>query len=110
MAEDLDYIPMPDNVVALINKTWAADIKLEVASKCSRLRRCAPLKSRTSAALQPPRAWLKICDDGKRIARSTVSRCTVVPIDRVSARSGRLKSRTTCFRLLTLAAALLWSW
>jgi len=27
MAEDLDYIPMPDNVVALVKKTWAADIK-----------------------------------------------------------------------------------
>jgi phosphate transport system substrate-binding protein len=27
MAEELDYIPMPDNVVKLIEKTWAADIK-----------------------------------------------------------------------------------
>jgi phosphate transport system substrate-binding protein len=27
MAEDLDYIPMPDSVVKLINKTWTADIK-----------------------------------------------------------------------------------
>lgn len=27
MAEELDYIPMPDNVVQLIEKTWAADIK-----------------------------------------------------------------------------------
>jgi phosphate transport system substrate-binding protein len=27
MAEELDYIPMPDNVVALVKKTWAADIK-----------------------------------------------------------------------------------
>jgi len=27
MAEDLDYIPMPDNVVKLIEKTWSADIK-----------------------------------------------------------------------------------
>ncbi len=26
-AEALDYIPMPDNVVGLIKKTWAADIK-----------------------------------------------------------------------------------
>jgi phosphate transport system substrate-binding protein len=26
MAEDLDYIPIPDNVVALIKKAWAADI------------------------------------------------------------------------------------
>ncbi|HLZ06236.1 MAG TPA: phosphate ABC transporter substrate-binding protein PstS [Bradyrhizobium sp.] len=26
-AEDLDYIPMPDNVVKLIEKTWSADIK-----------------------------------------------------------------------------------
>ncbi len=26
-AEALDYIPMPDNVVALIKKTWASDIK-----------------------------------------------------------------------------------
>ena len=25
-AEELDYIPMPDNVVALIKKAWAADI------------------------------------------------------------------------------------
>ena len=27
MAEDLDYIPLPANVVALVKKTWAADIK-----------------------------------------------------------------------------------
>ncbi|MGO8833004.1 MAG: phosphate ABC transporter substrate-binding protein PstS [Roseiarcus sp.] len=27
MAEDLDYIPMPDPVVALIKKTWASDMK-----------------------------------------------------------------------------------
>ena len=26
MAQDLDYIPMPDNVVALVEKMWAADI------------------------------------------------------------------------------------
>jgi phosphate transport system substrate-binding protein len=26
-AEDLDYIPMPESVVALIKKTWASDIK-----------------------------------------------------------------------------------
>ena len=27
MAEDLDYIPMPDNVVALVEKMWDKDIK-----------------------------------------------------------------------------------
>jgi len=27
MAEELDYIPMPDGVVKLIEKTWSADIK-----------------------------------------------------------------------------------
>ena len=27
MAEDLDYIPMPEPVVKLIEKTWSADIK-----------------------------------------------------------------------------------
>ena len=27
MAEDLDYIPMPDAVVALIKKTWATELK-----------------------------------------------------------------------------------
>jgi phosphate transport system substrate-binding protein len=27
MAEELDYIPLPDNVVGLVKKTWAADIK-----------------------------------------------------------------------------------
>jgi phosphate transport system substrate-binding protein len=27
MAEDLDYIPMPDSVVKLIQKTWSSDIK-----------------------------------------------------------------------------------
>jgi phosphate transport system substrate-binding protein len=27
MAEDLDYIPMPDPVVSLIKQTWAAQIK-----------------------------------------------------------------------------------
>jgi phosphate transport system substrate-binding protein len=27
IAEELDYIPMPDNVVKLIEKTWSADIK-----------------------------------------------------------------------------------
>jgi phosphate transport system substrate-binding protein len=27
MAEDLDYIPMPDSVVALVQKMWASDIK-----------------------------------------------------------------------------------
>ena len=26
-AEELDYIPMPDNVVKLIEKTWSSDIK-----------------------------------------------------------------------------------
>jgi len=27
MAEELDYIPMPDSVVKLIEKTWSAEIK-----------------------------------------------------------------------------------
>jgi phosphate transport system substrate-binding protein len=27
MAEELDYIPMPDKVVAEVEKMWAADIK-----------------------------------------------------------------------------------
>jgi phosphate transport system substrate-binding protein len=27
MAEELDYIPMPDAVVKMIEKTWSADIK-----------------------------------------------------------------------------------
>ncbi len=27
MAADLDYIPMPDNVVALVEKMWTADIQ-----------------------------------------------------------------------------------
>jgi len=27
MAEDLDYIPMPDSVVKQIEKTWSSDIK-----------------------------------------------------------------------------------
>jgi phosphate transport system substrate-binding protein len=27
MAEDLDYIPMPDSVVKLIEKTWSDEIK-----------------------------------------------------------------------------------
>ena len=27
LAEELDYIPMPDSVVQLIEKTWAAEIK-----------------------------------------------------------------------------------
>ena len=27
MAEELDYIPMPDSVVKLIEKTWSDDIK-----------------------------------------------------------------------------------
>jgi len=27
MAEDLDYIPMPDNVVKLVEAMWAKDIK-----------------------------------------------------------------------------------
>ena len=27
MAEDLDYVPMPDSVVKLIQKTWAGEIK-----------------------------------------------------------------------------------
>jgi phosphate transport system substrate-binding protein len=27
MAEELDYIPMPDSVMKLIEKTWSADIK-----------------------------------------------------------------------------------
>jgi phosphate transport system substrate-binding protein len=27
LAEDLDYVPMPDAVVTLVGKTWAADIK-----------------------------------------------------------------------------------
>ena len=27
MAEDLDYVPMPDNVVTAIQKVWAAQIK-----------------------------------------------------------------------------------
>ena len=27
MAEELDYIPMPEPVVKLIEKTWSADIK-----------------------------------------------------------------------------------
>jgi phosphate transport system substrate-binding protein len=27
MADELDYIPMPESVVAMIKKTWASDIK-----------------------------------------------------------------------------------
>jgi len=27
MAEELDYIPMPENVVKMIERTWSADIK-----------------------------------------------------------------------------------
>jgi phosphate transport system substrate-binding protein len=27
MAEDLDYVPMPDKVVAAIKKSWSAQIK-----------------------------------------------------------------------------------
>jgi phosphate transport system substrate-binding protein len=27
MAEELDYVPMPDNVVKDIEKTWTAEIK-----------------------------------------------------------------------------------
>jgi phosphate transport system substrate-binding protein len=27
MAEELDYVPMPANVVADVEKTWSADIK-----------------------------------------------------------------------------------
>ena len=27
MAEELDYIPMPEPVVKMIEKTWSADIK-----------------------------------------------------------------------------------
>ena len=27
MAQDLDYIPMPDNVVELVEKMWANDIQ-----------------------------------------------------------------------------------
>ena len=27
MAKALDYIPMPDNVIALVKKAWAADIE-----------------------------------------------------------------------------------
>jgi phosphate transport system substrate-binding protein len=27
MAEDLDYVPMPANVIDLIKKTWSADVK-----------------------------------------------------------------------------------
>ena len=27
MAEDLDYVPMPDKVVSAIKKTWATQIK-----------------------------------------------------------------------------------
>ena len=27
MAEELDYVPLPHAVVALIKKSWAADIK-----------------------------------------------------------------------------------
>ena len=27
MAEELDYVPMPANVVELIKKTWSADVK-----------------------------------------------------------------------------------
>jgi phosphate transport system substrate-binding protein len=27
MAKALDYIPMPDNVVAMVKKTWVSDIR-----------------------------------------------------------------------------------
>ena len=27
MAEDLDYVPMPDNVVDAIEKIWATEVK-----------------------------------------------------------------------------------
>ena len=38
MAEDLDYVPMPDKVVGAIQKVWATEIKDAAASRCSRCR------------------------------------------------------------------------
>ena len=58
MAEDLDYVPMPDKVVAAIQKVWAAEIKdadgkplfTRVATDRRReLRRKAPLDGAFSA-------------------------------------------------------------
>ena len=39
MAEDLDYVPMPDSVVALIEKTWKDKIKATDGKPVSRSTR-----------------------------------------------------------------------
>ncbi len=40
--QDLDYIPMPDNVVKLVEAMWAKDIKLEVSQVRGRAHAFAP--------------------------------------------------------------------
>ena len=41
MADELHYVPMPANVVADIQKTWAAEIKERVASPCLPIEGCS---------------------------------------------------------------------
>ena len=36
MAQDLDYVPMPDNIVGAIKKSWSAQIKDKDSSRCQR--------------------------------------------------------------------------
>ena len=38
MAEELDYVPLPDEVVGMVKKTWATDIKDAAASRSTRSR------------------------------------------------------------------------
>ena len=38
MAKELDYVPLPDNVVKLVEKTWARDHRRRTASRSGRRR------------------------------------------------------------------------
>ena len=61
MAEDLDYVPMPNEVVGMVKKTWASDIKDAAGKPISRSRNKGGLarKGAASALFQHrlPRGW-----------------------------------------------------
>ena len=71
MAEELDYVPMPDNVVKDIEKTWAAEIKdasgkpLYALTQLTRLRREGRL---TGASPCPPQSRRCVLALGQRAA------------------------------------------
>ena len=106
MAADLDYIPMPDNVVKLIETTWAKDIKLQVTRMVRRGERRA-LGPRFRARSTAPAASTNVEAAMTATAIRTAERQALFGNGARARACGRLKFSDSGFRRLTLAAALI---